>query len=163
LPGYRLTSERKKETHIGRVSEKKGRRLLIERLATRDILRYEGQRRPTEPTDFLVVDLVCRPGRIPREMVGAVIIRVWRIEGVRWDTGAFAFSVIVVGAAFDENDRDMVGGEGADVAITEIEGGEMDVLDKLVEVEEGVCRTARRVLGIGGGFEKSEYLFCAQE
>ena len=55
------------------------------------------------------MDLVSRPGRIPREMVGAVIIRVRRIEGVRWDTGAFAFSVIVVGAAFDENDGDMVG------------------------------------------------------
>jgi hypothetical protein len=96
-------------------------------------------------------------------MVVAVIIRVRRIEGVRWDTGAFAFSIIVVGATFDENDRDMVGGEGAGIAIAEIEGGEMDVLDKLVEVEEGVCRTARRVLWIGGGFEKSEYLFFAQE
>jgi len=89
----------------------------------------------------------------------AVIIWVRRIEGVRWDTGAFAFSIIVVGATFDENDRDMVGGEGAGIAIAEIEGGEMDVLDKLVEVEEGVCRTARRVLWIGGGFEKSKYLF----
>ena len=35
----------------------------------------------------------------------------------------------------------------------------MDIFDKLVEVEEGVCRTARRVLWIGRRFKKSEYLF----
>lgn len=105
------------------------------------------------------MNLVSRPGRIPREMVGAVIIRVRRIEGVSWNTGALAFSVIVVGAAFDENDGDMVGGEGADIAIAEVEGGEMDVFNKLIKVEEGVCRPARRVLWIGRGFKKSEYLF----
>ena len=63
-----------------------------------------------------------------------------------------------MGAALDEDYGDMVGGEYADIAVVKVEGGKVDVLDELVEVEKGVCRTARRMLWIGRRFEKSEYL-----
>ena len=82
-------------------------------------------------------------------MIRAVVIRVRRVEGVRWETRAFPFSV-VVGPTFDENDGDKVRGEDANVAVAEVDGGKVNILDELVEVEEGICCTAGRVLWVGG-------------
>ena len=52
----------------------------------------------------------------------------------------------------------MIGREKAHVAVASIDGGEINVLDQVVEVEEGVGRAARRVLWVGGRFKKSKYL-----
>jgi len=54
-----------------------------------------------------------------------------------------------MGAALDEDYGDMVGGKDADVTVIKIESGKVNILDELVEVEKGVCRTARRMLWIG--------------
>jgi hypothetical protein len=52
----------------------------------------------------------------------------------------------------------MIGGKQTHIAVASINGSEMNVLDEVVEVEEGVCRTARRVLWVRRRFKKRKYL-----
>lgn len=76
------------------------------------------------------MDLV---GRILGQVVGAAITGL----GVK-DVGQ-DISICVpccnAGTAFDENNRGMVEGDDADDAVAEVEGGEVNILDELVEVE----------------------------